>query len=185
MIDYPGALISMPLGPIVFGSALGGPALSFAEGHNLFSQVRLDELSVADEAVLRGLQGTAPGNSFVLATLNFRADAVGSAEFDFNSALLTLNGLLVTADLIGATVEIDGTTQPPQVPEPGTWTAMVSGLGGLWLWRRKRASQLRAEREYMSLPCRGVGQSFGQAAPVIFGTARGCAKIPAKTDIGT
>jgi hypothetical protein len=142
LLDYPAALVSMAaVDPIVFDQYLGqGMGLSLTQGDDLFGQARLDELSFADEAILLSLQGTAPGNLYRLATLTFRADAAGTAVFGFDSALLSsLSGTALSADLVGATVEITN-GGPAPIPEPGTWSAMAIGVAGLWVWRRHRST---------------------------------------------
>jgi MYXO-CTERM domain-containing protein len=141
-LSYAPGLVSMPLVDFaVFGTTLGNPDFSFSDAVNLFGNVRLDELSFLGEPELRDRQGNPSMNSFLLATLSFRADAPGSAAFDFSGALVSSpDGSILDPALTGATVDIVRGTSPAPVPEPGTWSAAAMGVAGLWLWRRKSAN---------------------------------------------
>lgn len=110
---------------------LGDPGLfeSFFSSSPGLDTVQISAVSLLDSAALIGLQHTAPGNSFRLATLTFDANAAGLAEFSFAETFLTgPDANQINADFFGTSVTISAIGEPPSaVPEPATWM-VVAGL---------------------------------------------------------
>lgn len=122
---------------VVFGSALGNPALfeALTSSSLLGGPVRVDlaEASLLSNAVLDASQPA----SFVLATIQFTALALGEAQLAITQAVLanTAGGPganQITADLFGASVTVTA------IPEPATLAMLVAGLIGLARLRTPR-----------------------------------------------
>jgi hypothetical protein len=125
VLDFNPALVG--LSAVVPDILLGDPSMfeSFFDSSPGLDTVHISAVSLLDSAILLALQGTAPGNSFRLATLTFEATAAGLAQFNFGEALLTgLDANQVSASFAGATVEIGSVETPVPVPEPVTWMVL-------------------------------------------------------------
>lgn len=99
--------------------------------------VNLFELSLDAQADLDALQAA----SFTLATLRFHAAGPGSSVLGLSlNALGDAAGDPLMADLAGATVRVRSDGGVP-IPEPGSCVLLITGLGGLAGFLRRRSQR--------------------------------------------
>jgi hypothetical protein len=125
---YNPVLVSINSSNVIFDTHLGGPDNSFPSVLSGLDNLELAEVSfLTDPADLAALQGP----TYPLAHIPVTALQPGTVNFDFAVAVSVGSDYtgepIVGLMLEGASVTVEGSSPPPNVPEPGT--AAITAVG--------------------------------------------------------